>query len=732
MANMLNFKFGQFGSLKDQSYSAGTVYVTTDEQAMYIDLPKSHEPNAEITRVRIGDIIVKESSRDAEPPFSNGAFYYFVEENALLRWNNGEWKQINSVSDVQASIKQVEDTITNTILPKFNNYLLLEGGVMSGDIDMGNKTIKNVLTPVQEADAANKKYVDDGLATKVNVSDFNTFKTANSSAIEEAKKAGTDAQETISKSVLPKFDNYLLLDGGEMKGNITMGTHKITTTSSPSNNNDVTNKQYVDGQVNTRVLSSDFETFKTTNSTAIADAKKEGTEAKELIQNTVLGKFEEYLPLSGGEMSGSIDMGTHKITVSSAPSQTTDLTNKQYVDTEVGKRVLTSDFNTFKTTNSAAIEKAEKAGTDAQTTIQESVLPKFNDYLPLEGGTLEGSINMGGEKITNVSAPINDTDAANKKYVDDGLFTKVNTGDFNTFKTTNSEAIEDAKKAGTDAQATITNTILPKFNNYLLVEGGGMSGDINMNSNKITNVSTPVNNNDAANKSYVDTETGKRVLTSDFNTFKTTNSANIAEAKKAGTDAQSTITNTVLPKFNNYLLLEGGTMDGSINMGNNAITNVPTPTDNNHAVNKKYVDDVIAANDAMTFKGVLGNGTGQIASLPSTANVGDTYKVGVANTYGGNAAKVGDLIINAASKDSDAPNWVHISSGYEDDYLQKIVVDENTIHLTNGVDNTATGSVGGFTIVGDTNSNLVFTVSASTEDPAIHTITASMVWGTFN
>jgi hypothetical protein len=64
-------------------------------------------------------------------------------------------------------------------------------------------------------------------------------------------------------------------------------------------------------------------------------------------------------------MSGSIDMGTHKITVSSAPSQTTDLTNKQYVDTEVGKRVLTSDFDTFKTTNSAAIEKAEKAGTDA-------------------------------------------------------------------------------------------------------------------------------------------------------------------------------------------------------------------------------------------------------------------------------------------------------------------------------------------------------------------------------
>ena len=40
MANMLNFKFGQFGSLPSTK-SAGTVYVTTDEQAMYIDLPKS-------------------------------------------------------------------------------------------------------------------------------------------------------------------------------------------------------------------------------------------------------------------------------------------------------------------------------------------------------------------------------------------------------------------------------------------------------------------------------------------------------------------------------------------------------------------------------------------------------------------------------------------------------------------------------------------------------------------
>ena len=31
MVNNLNFKFGQYTSLKNQSLSAGTIYVTTDE-----------------------------------------------------------------------------------------------------------------------------------------------------------------------------------------------------------------------------------------------------------------------------------------------------------------------------------------------------------------------------------------------------------------------------------------------------------------------------------------------------------------------------------------------------------------------------------------------------------------------------------------------------------------------------------------------------------------------------
>lgn len=113
---MLNFKYGIFDRLPEAQVP-GTVYVTADEKAMYVDLPAvAGKDGSTIAadRVRISQIVVKNSSRDAQPPFSADAFYYFVEENALLKWNPtggeqgaGAWKQINSVSDVTTNLDKL-------------------------------------------------------------------------------------------------------------------------------------------------------------------------------------------------------------------------------------------------------------------------------------------------------------------------------------------------------------------------------------------------------------------------------------------------------------------------------------------------------------------------------------------------------------------------------------------------------------------------------------------------
>ena len=49
------------------------------------------------------------------------------------------------------------------------------------------------------------------------------------------------------------------------------------------------------------------------------------------------------------------------------------------------------------------------------------------------------------------------------------------------------------------------------------------------------------------------------------------------------------------------LPIAGGTMGGSVHMNSNSLTGIPAPSANDHAVNKKYADDInTAANNAKT------------------------------------------------------------------------------------------------------------------------------------
>lgn len=101
---LLNFKYGLHKNLPAFSDATiGNVFVTTDEQAMHIDLPGG--------RVVISQIITLATAQDwqnMKPPYSAQAFYYIVDANALLKYTgNGtthSWKQINSTADVQEAV----------------------------------------------------------------------------------------------------------------------------------------------------------------------------------------------------------------------------------------------------------------------------------------------------------------------------------------------------------------------------------------------------------------------------------------------------------------------------------------------------------------------------------------------------------------------------------------------------------------------------------------------------
>lgn len=108
----------------------------------------------------------------------------------------------------------------------------------------------------------------------------------------------------------------------------------------------------------------------------------------------------------------------------------------------------------------------------------EDVIGELN-FLSTNGGTMAGDINMDGRKITGLVDPVEDGDAARKRYVDTEISTAAGNAETN------------AKEAS-----------LPRA-------GGAMTGNIDLGGNALTNVKSPAAATDAATKGYVD---GKRLV----------------------------------------------------------------------------------------------------------------------------------------------------------------------------------------------------------------------------
>jgi hypothetical protein len=186
---MLNFKHGLYSSLFNEDGSNkiainnGTIYVTTDEKAMYVDLND--------TRIRLSQIITLTTHnwQELPPPYSTEAFYYLVDTNALLKYKaDGTWVQINSTTELSNAlnaltqrVKTAEDTITAQGVTLTNLKAAVE------DETTGLAATKVI------ADAA-AKAIDD--YDKAHANDYTNAKI--DEVVADAKKAGTDATTALN------------------------------------------------------------------------------------------------------------------------------------------------------------------------------------------------------------------------------------------------------------------------------------------------------------------------------------------------------------------------------------------------------------------------------------------------------------------------------------------------------------------------------------------------------
>ena len=117
-----------------------------------------------------------------------------------------------------------------------------------------------------------------------------------------------------------------------------------------------------------------------------------------------------------------------------------------------------------------------------------------------EGGSMLQSLDMNNHFITNIKDPVNSDHGVNKKYVDNQLAKKLDKGakiDMKNNAITNVKFPVNQKDVATVEY--ITQRITNSQKNYLKLDGTtSMSGDLNLNNNKIINLQTDSKNSKSA------------------------------------------------------------------------------------------------------------------------------------------------------------------------------------------------------------------------------------------
>lgn len=242
-------------------------------------------------------------------------FLQQIEKETIAR-QEADADLLNRINQVQSNLdqyradtdQQISDLRTGAVeLP----YLKLTGGSMAGNINMtGATTVVLGRGPVEQMEAATKKYVDDAISSAGPGGDVTKEYVDNQDAlIREQIRDGTGVLET-------KIDGKVSKTGDSMSGALNMGGNQvvnpvlatdskirvigsgggdgyITGLDDPTASTDAANRRYVD---------------------------KEVLGAKTYADTKISGLSDQYLPLSGGTMSGDITMsGTSAIKTEGQP-----------------------------------------------------------------------------------------------------------------------------------------------------------------------------------------------------------------------------------------------------------------------------------------------------------------------------------------------------------------------------------------------------------------------------
>ena len=403
MADVLKLKKGPLARLDTAEFDAGSLYITTDEVGLYIDVQQANsEGTLENIRARIGDLVVLSSLNEWEalPRYSESALYYITNGNMLLKYSRDgvqtddgikHWIQINSVSDSDAvaqTVKNLETTVGNHTL-----QIADAAEAASNAQNTADNALSKAESAQSTADSA-AQTAESAQSTASNaLSKAESAQTTASNADTKASEAKTDASEAKTMASEAKTD------ASTAKADASTALNKADTAQTTANN--------ALGKAST--AEANASDAKADASTALNTANAANTtagEAKELAQTAAsdasTAKTDASTALTtAGNADTKADAAKEE---ASAANATAEEAKKLAQTAASDASQAKSDATTAKANAATALTKAEAAQTAAGNAEESAQAANNNAANAVEvAGTAKTTANEAKELATSAN-----------------------------------------------------------------------------------------------------------------------------------------------------------------------------------------------------------------------------------------------------------------------------------------------------------------------------------------
>jgi hypothetical protein len=381
----------QFSELLSENSSAGNNKISE------LSVPEDAQDAA--TKKYVDDKVAFSSSAtyisNTEPESPSLGFVYMNSiDNRLYYWNGTEWLPVGMSGQI------------------FKNMLVVSSSA-------GDHYIKDLPNPVDDNDAANKRYTDNAISAIDN-------STPVGSAPPQDPGIGDIYYKTTDK-LLYYFDgtDWVKMGGSTvllsslLSDNSDAQTNKISNLGAPSEVNDAVRKTDVDNTISS--APQEMETSDTHPDDALLGEIYFNTTERSLYyyNGTDWVKLNSESLIFGDIIANDNDAGGNKITSLADPVDDNDAANVGYVNTKI-------DGTTATTASGNVLPDSGLSG-ELFFNTSDNKLYYYNSeqWLPIESNSslllstiLGNSNSAGGNRITGVANPNRNQDAINKGYVD--------------------------------------------------------------------------------------------------------------------------------------------------------------------------------------------------------------------------------------------------------------------------------------------------------------------------